>query len=346
MPAPQRAQEVELEMMQSWDSSNPTLGSNLEGWLNYHTGDNRWYYWDGTNWIKLALDTNNVVTDANLRDSAALSVIGRSANSTGDPADIATTANSNHVLRETSVLGVRTLTFDQVGKACMATDSVGTTQIENDAVTLDKEAHASTGGPSVHCYDKDGVPEAKQVVNSPAYLLGKDLTSSLSWPKISGTSFPASPVDGQIFTHTTHRCMYYYDATAAGWLSTGVYEIDAGDTADTTTGTYLRMYAGSLTAARYSSTIGWRFGFGVKVVGMYVIPANAQANSCTVEVMDDGAAVTNGSLSLAASDTQKQDEAMMSSTIASQSVIGVRVSGTGPLEGPSAVRVRFRRFET
>jgi hypothetical protein len=30
------------------------------------------------------------VTDAILRDSAALSVIGRSANSTGDPADIAT----------------------------------------------------------------------------------------------------------------------------------------------------------------------------------------------------------------------------------------------------------------
>ena len=40
----------------------------------------------------------NAVTDAKLRDSAALSVIGRSANSTGDPADIA--AGSDHqVLR-------------------------------------------------------------------------------------------------------------------------------------------------------------------------------------------------------------------------------------------------------
>ena len=41
---------------------------------------------------------NNAVTDAKLRDSAGLSVIGRSANSTGDPADV--TAGSDHqVLR-------------------------------------------------------------------------------------------------------------------------------------------------------------------------------------------------------------------------------------------------------
>lgn len=41
---------------------------------------------------------NNAITDAKLRDSAALSVIGRSANSSGDPADIA--AGSDHqVLR-------------------------------------------------------------------------------------------------------------------------------------------------------------------------------------------------------------------------------------------------------
>jgi hypothetical protein len=42
--------------------------------------------------------TNDAVTDAKLRDSAGLSVIGRGANSTGDPADIV--AASNHqVLR-------------------------------------------------------------------------------------------------------------------------------------------------------------------------------------------------------------------------------------------------------
>lgn len=42
--------------------------------------------------------TNDAVTDSKLRNSAALSVIGRSANSTGDPADIAG-ATVNHVLQ-------------------------------------------------------------------------------------------------------------------------------------------------------------------------------------------------------------------------------------------------------
>src|SRR4029450_823990 len=41
---------------------------------------------------------DNAVTNAKLRDSAALSVIGRSANSTGDPADIAG-ATGGHVLQ-------------------------------------------------------------------------------------------------------------------------------------------------------------------------------------------------------------------------------------------------------
>ncbi len=35
----------------------------------------------------------NAVTDAKLRDSAAVSVIGRAANSSGDPADIAAAGN-------------------------------------------------------------------------------------------------------------------------------------------------------------------------------------------------------------------------------------------------------------
>ena len=43
---------------------------------------------------------NNFVTNAMLRDSAALSVIGRSINSPGDPAGIPAILNSNAVLRE------------------------------------------------------------------------------------------------------------------------------------------------------------------------------------------------------------------------------------------------------
>jgi hypothetical protein len=44
--------------------------------------------------------TNNAITNAKIRDSGALSVIGRSANSSGDPADISAVAASGAVLRE------------------------------------------------------------------------------------------------------------------------------------------------------------------------------------------------------------------------------------------------------
>lgn len=56
---------------------------------------------------------NDLITDGMLRNSAALSVVGRSANSVGDPADIAATAASDAVLRESGgVLG-----FGQVNTA-------------------------------------------------------------------------------------------------------------------------------------------------------------------------------------------------------------------------------------
>jgi hypothetical protein len=60
--------------------------------------------WADTGDVTRAADTTvltispNAVTDADLRDSAALSVIGRSANSTGDPGDI-TAGNDGDVLR-------------------------------------------------------------------------------------------------------------------------------------------------------------------------------------------------------------------------------------------------------
>lgn len=53
---------------------------------------------------------SNVVSNADLRDSVALSVIGRSINSLGDPADIAAVAASGAVLRESgSVIGFGTV---------------------------------------------------------------------------------------------------------------------------------------------------------------------------------------------------------------------------------------------
>lgn len=73
---------------------------------------------------------NDAVTDAKLRNSTALSVIGRAANSSGDPADIVATAASDAVLRESgSALGFGT---------------IATGGIANDAVTYAKIQNVST----------------------------------------------------------------------------------------------------------------------------------------------------------------------------------------------------------
>lgn len=69
----------------------------------------------------------DAVTDGKLRDSTALTVIGRSANSTGDPADISATAASGAVLRESgSVLG-----FGTVATAGLAADAVTYAKMQN-----------------------------------------------------------------------------------------------------------------------------------------------------------------------------------------------------------------------
>lgn len=72
---------------------------------------------------------SNAVSDAKLRDSGALSVIGRSANSSGDPADISASAASGAVLRESgSVLG-----FGTISTAGIADDAVTFAKIEDIA---------------------------------------------------------------------------------------------------------------------------------------------------------------------------------------------------------------------
>jgi hypothetical protein len=76
----------------------------------------------------------NCVLDANFRQSVALSVLGRSANSTGNITDISTTNASGAVLRESGgVLG-----FGTVAAAGLASDSVTTVKILDANVTTAK----------------------------------------------------------------------------------------------------------------------------------------------------------------------------------------------------------------
>lgn len=68
----------------------------------------------------------NAISDARLRDSIARSVIGRSANSAGDPADIQA-ASDGQVLRRSG----DTIGFGQVATAGIANDAVDDTKVGN-----------------------------------------------------------------------------------------------------------------------------------------------------------------------------------------------------------------------
>jgi hypothetical protein len=71
----------------------------------------------------------NAVDNTKLRDSALLSVIGRSANSAGDPADIAAVAASGSVLRESG----STIGFGTIATAGITNDAVDNTKLRNSA---------------------------------------------------------------------------------------------------------------------------------------------------------------------------------------------------------------------
>jgi hypothetical protein len=74
---------------------------------------------------------NDIVANANLRNSGALSVIGRSANSSGDPADISASAASDAVLRESG----STVGFGTIATAGIANDAVTFAKIQNSSTT-------------------------------------------------------------------------------------------------------------------------------------------------------------------------------------------------------------------
>lgn len=88
---------------------------------------------------------DDTIGDAQLRESAALTVIGRSANSTGNPADIAAVAASGAVLREASnVLG-----FGTIASAGIATAAVTRAKLsDGTALSLIGRSANSSGVPA------------------------------------------------------------------------------------------------------------------------------------------------------------------------------------------------------
>ncbi|MCP9473341.1 MAG: hypothetical protein NNA30_11465, partial [Nitrospira sp.] len=81
---------------------------------------------------------DNAITDAKLRDSAGLSVIGRSANTSGDPGDIVAGTDGHVLLRSGS-----TLMFGQVTTSGVADEAITTAKLTDTGVTAGSYTNAN-----------------------------------------------------------------------------------------------------------------------------------------------------------------------------------------------------------
>jgi hypothetical protein len=197
----------------------------------------RWIRSDGSNWKSIAGIPADSVTDAMLRDSAALSVIGRAANSTGNPADIVAGSDGDVLRRSGTSLGFGTVPSTSITGlgALVALNTVGTAQIDNNAVTTGKIAD-------------DAVTYAKiQNVSAASKLLGRgsadgagdveeiSLGTGLS---MSGTTLSVSSTGG---AETGDLC-HSFRTSKTGWVplsgrtigngSSGATERANADTSD------------------------------------------------------------------------------------------------------------------
>jgi hypothetical protein len=125
----------------------------------------------------------NAVTDAKLRQGAALTVIGRSANSTGDVADIAA-GSDGHVLRRSGT----TLGFG----------TIATAGIADDAVTLDKIADQADQTVLANVSGGSASPSAVTRSTIGAVALISEVVTSSSAADVTFSSIPTTFRDLQI----------------------------------------------------------------------------------------------------------------------------------------------------
>lgn len=124
----------------------------------------------GTGEVATSNLADNSVTDGKLRDSIGVSVIGRSANSTGDPADIQAGTDGTVLRRSGGALG-----FAQVSSAEIATGAVTANELASNAVTEVKinagavtESKVATDAISTVKIQNSAVTNAKLATNAVA----------------------------------------------------------------------------------------------------------------------------------------------------------------------------------
>jgi WD40 repeat protein len=149
---------------------------------------------------------NNAITDVKLRDSAAVSVIGRSANSSGDPADIVASANDNVLKREGDAL--------VFGK-------VKTADIQDAAITASK-LDTATSGVLVgvrNTFDFSGNMGQFEMIPQWPWSAPNKLTDPATLPTGNGTKCAWSPC-GEFLAvpHTTTPFITIYQRSGTTFI--------------------------------------------------------------------------------------------------------------------------------
>lgn len=152
---------------------------------------------------------NNAVTDGKLRDSAALTVIGRSVNSGGDPADIAASVDGQVLRRSGTSLGFGLLADVNVdASAAIAQSKVANLTSDLSARTLAATTITVAG-------------TANQITSSAG---AQDLSANRTWTLSIPNSFTlpgASPVFTQVTARLLDKGGMVYDLAAFGADMTG-----------------------------------------------------------------------------------------------------------------------------
>jgi len=141
---------------------------------------------------------NNAVSDAKFRQSAALTVVGRSANSTGNVADIAAAANDRLLTRVADALG-----FTQLTNGMVPTNTIGLDKLADAAAVSVLGRSAGTGG-----------ARADIAASADGQFLGRG-SGALSFQAITG-DLVTNTAAGNIAATTVQAAINELDSEKAG----------------------------------------------------------------------------------------------------------------------------------
>src|SRR5262245_8047400 len=135
----------------------------------------------------------NGITDAKLRQGAAVSVIGRSVNSTGNVADIASGANGNVLRRAANVVGFGQITLNDATNTVTGTLAIGNGGT-NSATALNNNRIAVTSA--------GAIVEAAALTNG-QLLIGSTGAAPVAAAVTAGSGITLTPGAGSLTIATT-----------------------------------------------------------------------------------------------------------------------------------------------